>query len=57
MTTDPAPETKKFGAVNKWGAKQLDWLKVKFVKEEFDLNEIPGFGGVLASQLQDRMYH
>lgn len=57
MTTDPAPERKKFGPVNKWGAKQLDWLKVKFVKEEFDLNEIPGFGRVLTSQVQDGMYH
>ena len=57
VTTDPAPEKRMFGPVNKWGKKQLDWLKVKFIKEEFDLNMIPGFGGNILPQFQGGMYH
>ena len=52
-TTDPAPEKKKFGPVNKWGKEQLGWLNVAFIKEELDLNQIiPGFGGSADSQFQ-----
>ena len=52
-TTDPAPEKKKFGPVNKWRKQQLEWLRVAFVKEELDMNQIiPGFSGTVDLQFQ-----
>lgn len=54
-TTDTAPIKKKFSAVSKWSKEQLDLLNVKFIKEEFDLNTIPGFQGNISPELQDGM--
>ena len=55
VTPRAVPEKKKFGPVSKWGKQQLDWLKVKFIKDEFDLNEIPLFGGHVEAQFQRGM--
>lgn len=55
-TTDPAPEKKEYGPVNKWGKEQLDWLNVKFMKDEFDLNEVPGFEGDILPEFQQGNY-